>query len=170
VKEFISHQELLDVLKLLGLPDDVLSVELKGRDEPFAGVDSSWMLKVTRSRRYTDPGSAVFGGDAVPYTLETIYIPVMLPADEERRRELTLNRERLIAQHIHQKPVEHAFLPDEVDTAEVVAPALRSGGWCAPPTPATVVTDDKGKIVSVAVTRPVRGGVQYPKKADDKEE
>jgi hypothetical protein len=141
VKEFISHQELLDVLKLLGLPDDVLSVELKGRDEPFVGVDSSWMLKVTRSRGGSVCRRHNGGADFEPYTIETSYIPVMLPADEERRRNLTLNRERLIAQHVHQKPVEHVFLPDEyepgragieVAAAEVVAPTLKSGGWCAP--------------------------------------
>lgn len=110
MKPFISHADLMQVLLLLDLPADVLSVELRPRDEIITGVQSSWMLKATRS---AGGGPTCAGETERPYTIETIYVPVLLPRDEERRRERLANPDRLRAERRHDRKVKHVYLPED---------------------------------------------------------
>jgi hypothetical protein len=109
MKEFISNDDFEKVLKLLGLPGETLEFTLGGRgDEVMTGVESSWRMR-----------AVVGDSPGLPYSTRTFYVPVLLPYDQERYDErmqrLTqsqLEHDRMHAELVHDKPVEHAFLPD----------------------------------------------------------
>ncbi len=81
MKEFITNAEFQRVLELLGLPGETLSIEIGGRARRdndstgmlMTGIASSWGMK-----------AVIADGHELPYSTRTIYVPVLLPSDEER--------------------------------------------------------------------------------------
>lgn len=89
MKTFISSEDFQKVLELLGLPGETLHIEIGGRARAendysgmvLTGVSSSWALKAV----IAEPGSYDESGNNLePYSTRTVYVPVMLPGDEER--------------------------------------------------------------------------------------
>lgn len=125
MKEFISEDEWKQVIQLLGI-EHAQAVRIGPRERVVPGLESSWLMEVDS---YV-PGSAPPPG---PYAVATFYVPVMLPGDEARRQRRLAEGERKIAELVHGKRVEHAFLPDVPTDVGV-----------------TVQTNQDDKIVSVA--------------------
>jgi hypothetical protein len=71
LKKFITNAEFNQVLELLGLPGETISIEIRGRRSwVMTGVNSGWAMR------------AVIGGqDGEPYTERVVYVPVLLPQD-----------------------------------------------------------------------------------------
>jgi hypothetical protein len=128
VKEFISNEDFNKVLELLGLPGETLEFTVGGRTdaEPMAGVNSSWRMRATI-------GDMLTPADPYPYQVRVVFVPVFLPADQEHYDALQrqLEDDRLRTKRRYDRDVKHVFLPD-VD--------------------ATIVTDQNGKITSVALS------------------
>lgn len=79
MKEFISNDEFNQVLEILGLPGKTLEFTVGGRTdyEPMSGVKSSWRMRATIGDMIKR------GEDLYPYQVRVVYVPVMLPNDQE---------------------------------------------------------------------------------------
>jgi hypothetical protein len=73
MKTFISNAEFNQVLELLSLPGETLSIEIGSRRQwVMAGVDSTWAMRAVIGQRYRYDE---------PYSEKVIYVPVLLPSD-----------------------------------------------------------------------------------------
>lgn len=73
MKTFITNAEFNQVLELLGLPGETLSIEIRGREAwPMTGPASGWAMKAEIGGQ-SEPGQ--------PYSQKVIYVPVLLPQD-----------------------------------------------------------------------------------------
>jgi hypothetical protein len=73
VKTFISNADFRQVLELLGLPGETISIEIGGRDRwVMAGPNSGWAMRAVIGQRYRHDE---------PYVEKVIYVPVLLPQD-----------------------------------------------------------------------------------------
>lgn len=132
MKEYISEEEWKQVIAILGI-EQALAVRIGPRERVVPGLESRWLMEVDVPTS-TGPGCTGRSPDGRPYGVTTFYVPVMLPGDEARRQRRLAEGERKIAELVHGKRVEHAFLPDALTDADV-----------------TVQTNQDGKITSVAL-------------------
>lgn len=80
MKTFITNDEFNQILELLGLPGETLSIEIGMRDRwPFPGVNSSWGMRAVIGS--PAPGYGPHGDMFHPYTETVVYVPVLLPGD-----------------------------------------------------------------------------------------
>lgn len=80
LKTFITNAEFSQVLELLGLPGETLSIEIGSRSRwPMTGANSTWAMRAVigvPSRRSGPHGEMLH-----PYAEQVIYVPVLLPND-----------------------------------------------------------------------------------------
>lgn len=81
MKTFITNAEFNQVLELLGLPGETLSIEIGSRSRwPMTGANSTWAMRAVIGT----PARGTFGphGEMLhPYSEQVIYVPVLLPGD-----------------------------------------------------------------------------------------
>lgn len=86
MKTFITNEEFNQVLELLGLPGETLSIEITGRDRwPFPGVNSSWAMRAVIGTRTPHDGHEQLAA----FEERVVYVPVLLHSDTPPTRGLT---------------------------------------------------------------------------------
>lgn len=105
MKNYVSEEDFQQVLKLLDLPGETLSIEIGPRDQwPMVGIDSRWALRAVIGDRYRE---------GEPYTTRTVYVPVMIPGDDDRRQRTQDEANRVRDERRYGRSVERVTLPSE---------------------------------------------------------
>lgn len=80
MKTFITNAEFAQVLELLGLPGETLSIEIGSRSSwAMTGVNSTWAMRAVIG--VPSRSSGPYGEMLHPYAEQVIYVPVLLPSD-----------------------------------------------------------------------------------------
>lgn len=112
MKTYVSEDDFQQVLALLGLPGETLSIEIGDRGRwifPGAIPGARWAMRAVISV----PGS--YDGDhnmLAPYEERVVYVAVQLPGDEKHRLALQTGPSRRRAEIKFGRRVEDVTLPE----------------------------------------------------------